>query len=244
MATVLVVDDEPDIRYVTQLNLELDGHRVRTAADGVEALAAIEVEVPDLLLLDVMMPEVDGWAVLEQLKSHFDAAIANVRVIMLTALGGSEDRLRGGIEGAIHYLVKPVDPDDLRAAVTAALAGDEPTRRREVQADALQTLARVERGADPDEPMKPGPRLTRLERPPVRAVAERARDVTDQLTDAQRAVVAAIAETGSVRTAAAALETSRSNMYASLRRIARNLDVASVPDLITAIGDGRILVTR
>ena len=63
MASVLVVDDEPDIRYLTQVNLELDGHRVMTAANGEEALAAVQVEVPDVVLLDVMMPGVDGWAV-------------------------------------------------------------------------------------------------------------------------------------------------------------------------------------
>jgi len=116
VASVLVVDDEPDIRYLTQLQLELDGHRVMTAADGVEALAAVQVEVPDVVLLDVMMPEVDGWAVLEQLKAHLDQRISSVKVLMMTALADDDHRLRGGIEGAVRYLVKPVSAADLRAA--------------------------------------------------------------------------------------------------------------------------------
>jgi CheY-like chemotaxis protein len=67
VATILIVDDEPDIRLLTKINLERDGHRIVTASNGSEALAAVQEALPDLILLDVMMPEVDGWAVLDQL---------------------------------------------------------------------------------------------------------------------------------------------------------------------------------
>ena len=121
MATILVVDDEPDIRLLTKLNLERDGHQIVTAGNGAEALAAVQEALPDLIVLDVMMPEVDGWAVLDQLKAHLGKPISEVPVILLTALGSPLDRVKGGIEGAVRYLTKPIDLDDLRAAVTDAL---------------------------------------------------------------------------------------------------------------------------
>ncbi len=86
MARVLVVDDEPDIVLFAQVNLELHGHEVRTAADGEEALAAVEAEQPDVVVLDVMMPHLDGWGVLERLKAHDDPDIRTIPVMMLTAL--------------------------------------------------------------------------------------------------------------------------------------------------------------
>src|SRR5436190_12291712 len=123
MASILVVEDGPDIRYLTQVNLELDGHRVRTAANGAEALAAVQVEIPDLILLDVMMPEVDGWAVLERLKAHLNEDVKRIPVLMVTALGSDDDQIKGGIEGAVRYLVKPVSADRLREAVRNAIDG-------------------------------------------------------------------------------------------------------------------------
>ena len=96
-----------------------------------------------------MMPEVDGWAVLEQLKAHLDERISGVKVLMMTALGADTDRLRGGIEGAVRYLVKPVAPDDLRQAVRDVLAGGpEREQRRQAQTGALLELARIEKGGD------------------------------------------------------------------------------------------------
>src|SRR5947209_3965090 len=99
MATILVVDDEPDIRLLTKLNLERDGHRIVTASNGTEALSAVKEAPPDLILLDVMMPEVDGWTVLDELKSHLGKPFSEIPVILLTALGAPMDRVKGGIEG-------------------------------------------------------------------------------------------------------------------------------------------------
>src|SRR4051812_10254690 len=124
MATVLVVDDEPDIRALIQLNLELDGHRVVLASNGSEALVRVSEEVPDLMLLDLMMPEVDGWQVLETIKAATDLDVNRIPILMLTAYDTADNRIRGGIEGAIRYLGKPFSPTELREEVRAALDGE------------------------------------------------------------------------------------------------------------------------
>ncbi|HEY9556673.1 MAG TPA: response regulator, partial [Acidimicrobiales bacterium] len=108
MPTVLIVDDEPDILLFVRINLELAGYDVREAGDGDEALTLLRQQPPDVMVLDVMMPKVDGWSVLMQLKADTDPAIRNIPVVMLTALSGPEDQVRGGIEGAVRYLPKPV----------------------------------------------------------------------------------------------------------------------------------------
>lgn len=246
MASVLVVDDEPDIRHLTQVNLELDGHRVVTAANGEEALAAVQVEVPDVVLLDVVMPGVDGWSVLEQLKGHLDERIASVKVLMMTALAADDDRLRGGIEGAVRYLVKPVTPEQLREAVQAVLdGGPEREQRLRAQTGALLELARIEKGADADVDPAPRPRLSRLEHARQRAGTSgdrRVRHVGAELTDKQRALLRSLLATPSVSAAAAQLGVSRSNVYASLRRIARKVGDDSVPDLLHRLRTGRLVV--
>src|SRR5690606_4554480 len=86
MTTVLVVDDEPDIVYFAQVNLELSGYEVLQAADGEHALEMVRAHHPDVVLLDVMMPKLDGWGVLEQLKADEDPTVRTIPVVMLTAL--------------------------------------------------------------------------------------------------------------------------------------------------------------
>ena len=248
MASILVVDDEPDIRYLEQMALESDGHHVMTAADGDDALAAIEVEVPDVVLLDVMMPEVDGWTVLERLKSHLDDRISTVRVIMVTSLGADMEKARGGVTGAIEYLVKPVDIEDLLSTVRRVLAGDaEPVQRKRAQQGALTAIARIEKGLDPDEhDFEPRPRLTRLERRRT-PEGEETDDVVlrvaaDDLTETQTQILRTVADTDSVVNAAATLGVSRANIYASLRRSARTLAIESVPEMLEMLRAGTIVV--
>ncbi len=247
MASVLVVDDEPDIRYLTQLQLELDGHRVMTAADGAEALAAVQVEVPDLVLLDVMMPEVDGWGVLEQLKAHLDDRISSVKVLMMTALADDDHRLRGGIEGAVRYLVKPVSADQLRSAVEDVLGGGtERDQRRKAQTGALQELARIQRGGTDGAPEGPtGPRLSRLEHARPREESpegDTASHVGGDLTDKQRGLLRTLSGSPSVSATAIELGVSRSNVYASLRRIIRKTGHESVPELLRRLRAGQVVV--
>ena len=245
MSTVLVVDDEADIRELVRLNLELDGHDVILAADGNEAIEFAVGEHPDCVVPDVMMPEKDGWTVLAEMKSSVDPVIAEIPVIMLTARADDLDRIRGSIEGAIRYLTKPFSPAELRDEVREALTGDpEPLKRRKVQTDALEQLARLESGqSEPVGARAARPHLTRLERSPdpepTRAAAGAlAGDKLAGLSDKQRELLQMVSSTPTVSEAAERLSVSRSNVYASLRRIARKLDVRSVPELVTMVRNG------
>jgi DNA-binding response OmpR family regulator len=242
MALVLVVDDEPDIQYLVKVNLELDGHEVVLASDGREALDAVRRRVPDVMILDVMMPELDGWQVLERVKSETDVAVKQIPVIMVTALGGDEYRVRGGIEGAIRYLTKPIAPDALVREVRDALTGEpEPVRRKRTQQAALEELAR----GTPAPATTTRPRLTRLERTPAPAPERQdvrvAREKLSELTAKQLELLETLRSSASVSDAAKTLEVSRSNVYASLRRICRKLGIGSVSELLTFVRDGSIL---
>jgi DNA-binding response OmpR family regulator len=247
MATILVVDDEPDIRQLVQLNLELDGHRVITAANGHEALALLADEVPDVMLLDLNMPDLDGWAVLQKIKDDADTDVSRIPVLMLTAYDTADNRVRGGIEGAIRYLTKPFSPTVLRDEIRDAIEGDpEPIQRRRAQQAALEQLARMEKGSDPLVPVATTrPHLTRLEHRPSPTPEPKqlldARGKLDELTDKQRDLLDRLAAAPSVSDAASELGVSRSNVYASLRRISRKLGIASVPDLLVLVRDGTLL---
>lgn len=249
MATILVVDDEPDVRLLTKMNLERDGHKIVTASNGEEALEAVRHAPPDLIVLDVMMPKVDGWGVLEELKSALDKPITDIPVILLTALGSPLDRVKGGIEGAVQFMTKPMDLDDLRAAVTNALAEPELPQRRKAQHNALEMLARIERNAAPNEvSAAPRPRLSALERgpgqvrveppPTVQIDAER----IASLTDKQRHLLQVVSKAPTVMEAACELRMSRSNVYASLRRINRKLGTRSVRDLLDVVRSGDVTI--
>ena len=116
---VLVVDDDPDIVHFVRVNLELEGFEVDTAADGQEGLDVLYDTRPDLVLLDVMMPGLDGISALRQLRSH--PAAANTSVILLTAKALPEDRVRGLELGADDYVTKPFDVGELMARVKAVM---------------------------------------------------------------------------------------------------------------------------
>lgn len=249
MATILVVDDEPDIRQLVQLNLELDGHRVLTAANGNEALAMLGDELPDVMLLDLNMPELDGWAVLQRIKDAGDTDVSQIPVLMLTAYDSPDSRVRGGIEGALRYLTKPFSPTALRDEIREALEGDpEPVKRRKAQHAALEQLARMEKGGADlagASPFATRPHITRLEH--RRSPTPEPKQLTDarvklaELTDKQRDLLKRLSTASSVSDAAAELGVSRSNVYASLRRISRKLGVASVPDLLVLVRAGTLL---
>ena len=112
---VLLVDDERAIRTICRVNLEGDGLAVTEAADGAEALQQIRQERPSIVLLDVMMPGVDGWSVAEQLAA--DDATREIPVVFLSARAAHEDRLRAQELGAVGYVVKPFDPLELGGLV-------------------------------------------------------------------------------------------------------------------------------
>lgn len=114
--TVLIVDDEPPIVRLIQANLASDGMRVLTAPNGPDALAILEDEPVDLVVLDVTMPGMDGFEVLRRIRQS-----SNVPVIMLTARTLDVEKLRGLTSGADDYMTKPFNPDELAARITAVL---------------------------------------------------------------------------------------------------------------------------
>src|SRR6185437_7174036 len=161
MAAVLAVDDNLDNLYVLERLLRAEGHVVRTASDGPTALTMARAETPDLVLLDLMMPGMDGFAVLERLQA--EPTLSRVPVIMLTAADHDPARIARAMSlGAHDYIVKPVEQVELLARVAAALrlhevetalrrrgedlaaaltAGEEARRQAEVQAALAQAHA-------------------------------------------------------------------------------------------------------
>jgi DNA-binding response OmpR family regulator len=108
---VLVVDDEPQVVWVLQLALDAEGYEVLTARDGVEALAQISQGHPELMVLDVMMPRMDGWSVMREMSKL--PLEERPRVVMVTALASSRDRATAAELGADAYVPKPFDMDQL-----------------------------------------------------------------------------------------------------------------------------------
>ncbi len=121
MVTILVVEDDHQIRRVVQGYLERTGHRVLAVADGETGLALALAEKPALIVLDLMLPGLDGWEITRRLRQSSDPAIANVYILMLTARVEEADRIVGFTIGADDYMVKPFSPRELAARVQAAL---------------------------------------------------------------------------------------------------------------------------
>ena len=112
--TILVVDDEPRMIGFIRMNLEVEGYQVIEASNGLEALDSIRTQLPDLLLLDVMMPNLDGFETLRMLREFSD-----IPVIMLTAKGEENDKVLGLELGADDYITKPFGPRELSSRIKA-----------------------------------------------------------------------------------------------------------------------------
>jgi DNA-binding response OmpR family regulator len=140
MDSILVVDDEPHIVELASLYLRNDGYKVISAGDGLQALQLIEERRPDLVVLDIMLPKLDGWEVCRQLRQGGN----DVPIIMLTARSEDVDRIVGLELGADDYMVKPFNPRELVARVKAVL------RRTEGQAATgeLLRIGQLEIAAD------------------------------------------------------------------------------------------------
>ena len=124
--TILVVDDNRDNVEILRTFLESRNYHVAVAQDGKTALAMLEDVRPDLVLLDVMMPGMDGWQVCRTIKNHPE--FGKTRVMMVTAKGGYEDKFEGMRSGADDYVVKPIDLKELAEKVKRNLAaGGRPT---------------------------------------------------------------------------------------------------------------------
>jgi DNA-binding response OmpR family regulator len=117
--TILIVDDEEDVLDLLQLVFETSGFEVRRAATGKSAVSIAYEEPPDVVLLDVMMPEMDGWQVLRTLKG--DERTRNVPVVMLSARAERRDKMIGLQEGAEGYIAKPFSPAEVVREVQSFL---------------------------------------------------------------------------------------------------------------------------
>lgn len=119
MNKILVIDDDEAINELVKVNLELFGYSVITAKNGIEGFALVKQELPDLVVLDVMMPEVDGFTVAKRIRENPETK--NIPILMLTALGMVQDKVKGFDIGVDDYLVKPFEMDELRVRVRALL---------------------------------------------------------------------------------------------------------------------------
>lgn len=117
---ILIADDEEDIKIVVQLYLESKGYEIVTAFDGLDAVDKAKSEMPDLILLDIMMPIIDGFEVCRRLKA--DPATAHIPVVMLSAASQTESKKRGLSAGAADYIVKPFEPEHLHKILSGLLS--------------------------------------------------------------------------------------------------------------------------
>ena len=138
MTRVLVIDDEAPIRLLCRVNLEAEGMEVLEASDGPSGLELARAEKPDVILLDVMMPGLDGWRVAEELTD--DNGTSEIPIIFLTARAEFRDRARGLDIGGVDYVTKPFNPIELAALVEDLLQRIERGERDELRREKLSEL--------------------------------------------------------------------------------------------------------
>jgi len=130
---ILVVDDEPRMIRFIRMNLELEGYKVLEATNGLEALERVREDLPDLVVMDVQMPEMDGFEALEHIRQ-----VSTVPVIMLTVKADEEDKVRGLELGADDYVTKPFSPRELSSRIKALL------RRLEMPSPPAKTVIQID----------------------------------------------------------------------------------------------------
>jgi DNA-binding response OmpR family regulator len=135
---VLVIDDEPPIRLLCRVNLEAEGMEVLEAPDGLTGVELARAERPDVVLLDVMMPGLDGWRVAEELLD--DERTRSIPIIFLTARAELRDRARGLDLGGVDYVTKPFNPVDLAPLVRDLLGRVERGERDDLRREKLSEL--------------------------------------------------------------------------------------------------------
>jgi DNA-binding response OmpR family regulator len=142
---VLVIDDEAPIRLLCRVNLEAEGMQVSEAGDGPGGLDLARVQRPDVILLDVMMPGLDGWRVAEMLLD--DPVTSDIPIVFLTARADVRDRARGIDLGGLEYITKPFNPVELATLVRSVLAALERGERERLRSDKLAQLRELFEGA-------------------------------------------------------------------------------------------------
>ena len=128
MSKILVVDDEEKIRFIIKKYAEFEGHEIKEAADGIEAVKMCDKEDFDLIILDVMMPELDGFSACKMIKAKKD-----IPVIMLSARGEEYDRIHGFESGVDDYVVKPFSPKELMMRVNVVVSRNNKSNIEEVK---------------------------------------------------------------------------------------------------------------
>ena len=119
MSKILVVDDDTAINELIKINLELSGYEVICAYDGIQGFTLAKQEMPDLIVLDVMMPDVDGYTVAKRVREN--TSTKDIPILMLTAMGQLQDKVKGFDIGVDDYLVKPFEMEELQVRVRALL---------------------------------------------------------------------------------------------------------------------------
>jgi twitching motility two-component system response regulator PilG len=141
---VLVVDDSPTVRKIVQLTLQRENIRVVTAGDGLGALAAVADAQPDLILLDIMLPRMDGYNICQVVRKNLD--YKDVPIIMLSGKDGLFDKMRGKMAGANDYITKPFDSAELVGVVKRYLQTAAVRERAARRAQHFQDHARFQQG--------------------------------------------------------------------------------------------------
>jgi twitching motility two-component system response regulator PilG len=138
---VLVVDDSPTVRKIVQLTLQRERIRVVTAGDGLTALAAVADEQPDLILLDIMLPRMDGYNICQVIRKNM--AYRDLPIIMLSGKDGLFDKMRGKLAGSTEYMTKPFDSIELAQTVKRYL--DSPAARERAARREMRMQGRLRR---------------------------------------------------------------------------------------------------
>ena len=138
MTKVLIIDDEAPIRLLCRVNLEAEGMEVVEAPDGPTGLEVVESERPDAILLDVMMPGLDGWSVAERLLDKEDTS--EIPIVFLTARADLRDRVRGMDLGGLDYITKPFNPVDLASLVEEVVSAVARGEREQLRSDKIAEL--------------------------------------------------------------------------------------------------------
>jgi len=134
----LIIDDEAPIRLLCKVNLEAEGVEVLEAGDGVTGLEVARAEKPDAILLDVMMPGLDGWNVAEELLA--DESTSAIPIIFLTARADLRDRVRGMDAGGLDYITKPFNPLELATVVRQVVDAVERGEREQLRTERIAEL--------------------------------------------------------------------------------------------------------
>ncbi len=136
---ILLAEDEAPLRNLVRMSLEATGHHVTTVNDGAEALQAFAAEAFDLVIVDIMMPRVDGFDVCRRIRTHSD-----VPIIMLTALGGADDLVQGFELGADDYIAKPFAFKEVQARIQAILRRNQWIKERQAALNAERQPATID----------------------------------------------------------------------------------------------------